>query len=699
LDKILQQQHYRLAHWRLGYEEINYRRFFDVSDLVSLRVELPQTFEASHALTLRLLREGKVTGLRVDHTDGLWNPKQYFARLQQGFSDKSCVLGTGKAESGKLALYVVAEKILLGNEALPTDWQVAGTTGYDFLNLLNGLFVHSSNRDAFERLYTELLGKKADFGTIVYASKKKILRTSMRADLHALTLLLRPITSMTRYGMDFTLRELESALAGIIAAFPVYRTYVNAEAQTPSAQDRMFILKAFETPALKHEISNPSILGLIKGLLLLDFPRDLDEAGRERCRNFVMKLQQLTGPVMAKGMEDTAFYTFNRFISLNEVGGSPAGFGIDLDAFHRSNRFRAQHWPHSLLASSTHDTKRGEDARARLNVLSEMPAEWRQAVSKWNRVNADKKIIISGRSAPDENDEYLLYQALVGAWIPEAEKGSGLVDFRKRILDFMVKAIREAKTHTSWIEPNPDYEQACQQFVESLLTPGPDNVFLDDFMLFHRRVAFFGLLNSLAQLVLKITVPGVPDFYQGTELWDFSLVDPDNRRRVDYGRRQTLLSELEENLPREPMEMTQFLRRLLKDYQSGQIKQYLVWRLLHYRNEHRGLFDEAGYEPLLARGPKRDHICAFARVSGEVVLIVAAARLVFTLTKGAERAALEPDIWQDTVLPLPRHKPGVKYRNVLTGQVIALKGDLGSLPVREALELLPVAVLQQCSPK
>ncbi len=717
LHALLQQQHYRLACWRLASEEINYRRFFDVSELVSLRMELPEVFESAHKLVFRLLKEGKATGLRIDHPDGLWNPLQYFRRLQES-AGRACGMPSGSwqqtppwapprgvaeeagttghtQERGTTPLYVVVEKILTGEEALPQDWPVAGTTGYDFLNCLTGLFVNSANRAVLDELYCEFTGNRQDFQSSVYAGKKKVLRTSMRSELGDLTRLLRAIASRTRYGFDFSFSELQAALTEVLAAFPVYRTYITETTKAPTAAEKAFVSEAMQGARAASDAHNAAALDFIEGLLSLSPATDLDEAGHGLCRQFVMRFQQLTGPVMAKGLEDTACYNFNRLLSLNEVGGAPGRFGTEVEMFHQHNRLRAEHWPHSLLATATHDTKRGEDVRARLNVLSEIPEEWRQAVSKWSRLNAGKKTSLAGQPAPDANDEFLLYQTLLGAWVPEAETDSGLMAFRRRIEDYMSKAIREAKVHTSWTEPNAAYEEATRRFVDGLLTNTSANPFLDDFMLFHRKVAFFGLFNSLAQVVLKMTAPGVPDFYQGTELWDYNLVDPDNRRPVDYQTRRCLLSDLRKQLSRDPLDMSSVLRGLLQNYQTGQIKLYLIWRILEFRRGHREIFESGGYTPISAVGSKRDHLCAFARTSPEGVVITVVARLLLGLAKGAERGALEPDVWRDTLLAVPDGKPGSLYRNVLTEQVTAIREDGSGLPLREVLSVLPVAVLER----
>jgi len=707
LHALLQQQHYRLAFWRLANQQINYRRFFDVAELVCLRMELQEVFETTHRLVFTLIREGRVTGLRIDHVDGLWNPKQYFDRLQVEFGRRAAVASqdrpAGRAETqlrqspaleGQ-GLYVVAEKILSRDEQLPADWRICGTTGYDFLNQLNGLFVNNANESALDAVYRMFTGSTCSFEDAAYGGKKRILRTSMRADLRALAATLQSIAAQTLYGMDFGLDELERALAAVIAAFPVYRTYISEENQAPTSAERAQILTALAAPHVMAEVHDSDILSFIADLLILSSPSDLDGAGRDLCRDFVMRFQQLTGPVMAKGVEDTAFYTFNRFISLNEVGGSPDQFGITLTSFHEQNRRRAEAWPHSLVATATHDTKRGEDLRARLNVLSEMPEEWGKAVLKWRGLNADTKTCVDGEPAPDANDEYLLYQTLIGAWEMGAETVQGRGAFLERLSNYIRKAVRESKTHTHWTEPNVPYEAATERFIQALLSNSKDNSFLHDFMLFQRKVAFFGLFNSMAQIALKLTAPGVPDIYQGTELWDYNMVDPDNRRPVDYQRRRMMLAEMRRKLEQEGIEPAILIKSLLQNHQNGQIKMYLIWKILRMRRRNRSLFETAAYLPIEVVGAKRGHLCAFARRSTDGSVVTLAARLVSTLSQGAQRAALDPDVWQDTTLVLPWEKPETKYREVLTEQIIATRPNDSRLAVRDILSLLPVAVLER----
>jgi (1->4)-alpha-D-glucan 1-alpha-D-glucosylmutase len=694
LHALLQRQHYRLACWRAAAEEINYRRFFDVTGLIGLRMELPEVFLASHQLLFSLLSEGKVTGLRIDHPDGLWNPREYCQRLQTRSPD-GVPPKPGEVEaSAPQPFYVVVEKILTGAESLPRDWPVDGTTGYDFLNHLNGLFVNSANRGAFDRLYQDFTGRRMEFSAVVYESKRRILETSLRSETDALTHRLRRIAASTRYGQDFGFQTLRSALIEIIAGFPVYRTYADENTMNLEPVERERIEQALRTARARNPVCDPEALTFIENLLLLRIPKDVLPSDAKEYREFAMKFQQLTGPVTAKGVEDTAFYNFNRLISLNEVGGDPEVFGTSSEEFHRYNLAQAERWPHSLLATATHDTKRGEDGRARINVLSELPGQWREAILRWSRLNADKKSVAHGEPAPRPNDEYLFYQTLIGSWITAAEGGAGRTVFCERLVEYMLKAVREAKAHTTWTDPDLEYEEAVRRFVQQSLEDFP---FVEDFRAVQQKTAFFGRFNSLSQLLLKMTCPGIPDLYQGTELWDFNLVDPDNRRPVDYALRQSMFKELKDRFSRSSSDLRDPLGHLLREPETGLVKMYLIWRALNCRTANRGLFDQGSYIPLQATGSKKTHICAFARKLGSKEVIAIAPRLVVGLVDGVERPPMG-DIWEDTLLALPDTDPKCQFQNVLTRQVLSVAGGggaKGGLRLADALGLFPVALLER----
>ena len=677
LDALIRQQHYRLACWKVAAEEINYRRFFDVTEMVALKMELPDVFHATHQLLFDWLNSGKVTGLRIDHPDGLRDPKQYLQRLQ-------------KVQN---PVYVVVEKILSGDEPLAGDWPVEGTTGYDFLNRVNGLFVDRANALAFDEIYRGFSGNTADFKDVAYRSKKTVLERAFASEHNALTRRLLGLASRTCSGRGFTFSQLHSALMETVAGFGVYRTYATEAPDSISAQDRAAIQQAIcEAQRRTGPRIEPAVFEFIERLLILELVQHLDEAGVKAAREFVMKFQQFTGPAMAKGLEDTAFYRFNRLVSLNEVGGDPGRFGVTADEFHAANRAAAKAWPHTMLATATHDTKRGEDARARLDVLSEMPNEWREAIARWSRLNQDKKITIQNARAPDANGEYLLYQTLVGAWPHDAGKAEGLKSFCARVTAFMLKAAKEAKVNTSWTEPSREYEDALRNFVERVLADRGNEVFLGDLQKFAQRVAFFGRINSLAQTLLKITSPGLPDFYQGSELWDLNLVDPDNRRPVDYALRRKLLSGLKEK--------NELSGEFLRNDEIGAAKLFLIWRALNFRRQRRELFDCGDYVALSPIGEKAAHLCAFARTWKEEAIVAVTPRLVFGLTNGAEKLPLGRETWNKTILLLPEAFAGGALRNVLTHERIELtelRQQAGgvALEVSEVFRSLPVALLEK----
>jgi (1->4)-alpha-D-glucan 1-alpha-D-glucosylmutase len=672
LHALLHQQHYKLAYWRTGLEEINYRRFFDINELISLRVELPEVFEAAHRLVLSLLKNGKAAGLRIDHPDGLWDPKRYCRMVREKAPDA----------------YLVVEKILTGDENLPDNWPVEGTTGYDFLNCINGLFVNQANKEPFDRVYREFTGFQGDFQTMVYEAKKRILLNSFPAGLKLLTRQLKRIAENAGY-QQLNFEVLHNALIEVTAAFPVYRTYVTEESAELSAADRTYVEEAITNATNRASPSDSQALSFIHELLLLHAPENSGGSEKNLCREFVMRFQQLTGPLMAKGLEDTTFYKFNRLISLNEVGGNPDSFGNSVDDFHQYNASRAARWPHSLLATATHDTKRGEDVRARINVLSEFPDEWRSALSRWSELNTAKKSLVNEKPAPDSNDEYFFYQTLIGAWPAADPSAKYLQTFRERMVACMLKSIKEAKTHTSWLDPNTEYETAMKNFVEQSLADSSANPFLNDFKPFQRNIAFFGRLNSLSQTLLNMAAPGVPDFYQGTELWDLSLVDPDNRRSVDYKTRKGLLGELKARIVQALGSHAQFLSDLLTDDQVGRSKLYLIWRVLEFRNRHRALFDGGNYVPLGLEGAKSEHVCAFARVLESEMVIAVVPRLVAGLAR-EQKLPLGPDVWEDTRLRLPGTG---RFANILTGQT--LDSPAKELPVSQVLSEFPIALLSR----
>jgi (1->4)-alpha-D-glucan 1-alpha-D-glucosylmutase len=719
LEALLAHQAYRLSYWRVAMDEINYRRFFDINQLAAIRVEEPEVFGAVHAIVFRLLGTGQVTGLRIDHPDGLFDPVQYFLDLQSACLH---VLRTSASAVQELSgdpierpCYIVVEKILVRDERLRPDWTVHGTTGYDFLNQVNGLFIEAAGERQFQALYARLTGQPFQFGEIAYQSKKLILDGTMSSELHMLARRLDRISEQHRWSRDFTLFSLQVALAEVIACFPVYRTYIRAAKNTVGDEDRHHILTALRTAKRRNPAMSESIFDFIASVLLLQDPEGLSEAQRAERRDFVMRFQQITGPVMAKGIEDTAFYRVYPLASLNEVGGNPERFGVAIETFHRQNAERLANWPHALLTTATHDTKRSEDVRSRLNVLSEMPRDWERALQRWRSLNRDKKVELDGAEVPDANEEYLLYQTLVGAWPLEAMDGEAHQHFVERIERYMEKALKEAKLHTSWINPYEAYDQGVKQFVREILRFHADNRFLADLLRFQARIAQAGMWNSLAQTLLKITSPGVPDFYQGTELWDFSLVDPDNRRPVDFAQRVLLLEELQRL---ESKGLVSLVRDLVARPQDGRIKLYVTSKTLNVRRAQHNLFTQGAYVPLTASGARQDHVVAFARHVDNHWAVVAIPRLLMTFSPSAkpfERLRVRIDrfprlamklspstkppvgkrLWKETLIHLPDGAPS-GWQNVFTGEeLIASDHNVAGrgLFVQEVFRRLPVALL------
>jgi (1->4)-alpha-D-glucan 1-alpha-D-glucosylmutase len=696
LETLLADQGYRLSYWVVAAEEINYRRFFDINDLAAIRVEQPTVLEAVHQKAFQLLREGKVSGLRIDHVDGLLDPAGYLEELQ------------APPASDRSPCYVVVEKILTGDECLPSEWPVQGTTGYDFLNMLNGIFVDPEAERPFDRLYQRLRHTTGSFDDQLYAAKKLILRSALSSELYVLARRLDRISEQHRWSRDFTMNSLHDALGEVVACFPVYRSYLRLDSTEVSGSDRQHILTAVRAAKRRNRSTSASIFDFIGDLLLLRDPEGLSESDLQERRDFIVRLQQLTGPVMAKGLEDTVFYRYFPLASLNEVGGRPAPFGISADRFHEWNLRRQREWPHSLSATATHDTKRGEDVRARLNVLSEMPRDWQIAVRRWQRLNRRHKVMVEEVSVPELNEEYLLYQTLVGAWPlastqeerqQEQGQARGHQELVDRVCAYMNKAIKEAKLHTSWINLNEAYERGVDQFVRAILADRPDNPFPEELRRFQAAVAMPGVFNSLSQLILKITAPGVPDFYQGTELWDFSLVDPDNRRPVDYPGRRSLLAAIQEsagggsgNGPgKEPHEV---IRTLLGKCEDGGIKLYLTHRALQFRRRRRQLFETGSYLPLWSTGARSRNVISFARDLDGAAAVVAAGRFFAGLGAASNRP-VGPEIWGDSTLALARDLRSGEYRNALTGRSVWTGGDGGrTLLLAEVFADLPVAILE-----
>jgi (1->4)-alpha-D-glucan 1-alpha-D-glucosylmutase len=711
LDGLLNAQAYRLSSWRVASDEINYRRFFDINELAALSMEKPEVFAATHERIFRMLREGQVNGLRIDHPDGLFDPKQYLQRLQARCAleiaggvapdgsapPASSVDGTGRAVGAALAaaaggrpLYVVVEKILGKDEPLPADWPVDGTTGYDFLHALNDLFVDRSHAKAFTQLYQQWTGMTTPLRDLIYQKKYLTMQVSLSGELQMLAAQLDRLSEGNRWSRDFTLNMLRRALREVIACFDVYRTYITGPEVSP--RDRQVVERAVARAKRLNPALSGAVFDFVRDVILLRTPEDATADYREQQLRFVGKFQQLTAPVMAKGFEDTVFYVYNRLLSLNEVGGDPGQFGASLETFHERNRCRQRKYPRALSATATHDTKRGEDARARLNVLSEMPADWKRAVSRWYLLNKRYKQVADDERLPDRNEEYFLYQTLVGAWPSPPPSGpEDFVEFTERIQLYMQKAVHEAKVRTSWINPNPVYDEAVRRFVARVLSPDKNARFLADFAEFHAHVEHYGLFNGLSQVLLKAASPGVPDVYQGTELWDFSLVDPDNRRPFDYARRRQLLADLDAAAANDRLALA---RELLAARADGRIKLYVLSRALRCRREHPGLFAEGDYEPATAAEPFTDNVCAFLRRRGAEAALAVAPRLLRRVVRPGE-LPIGP-AWRDAVLYLPDGAPRRCWRDVFTGATLTSRERDGRpcLQLGEVFGHLPVALLR-----
>jgi (1->4)-alpha-D-glucan 1-alpha-D-glucosylmutase len=718
LDELLNEQAYRLSHWRVAMEEINYRRFFDINELAAIRMENPDVFKEAHRLIFELIREGKVTGLRVDHPDGLYNPAEYFYQLQRSCFIQFCLhahsSSPGQSPFGELIehlydetlsqnpssplrmpLYIVGEKILTKSERMPEDWPIFSTTGYVFLNSVNGIFVDMDHAKAFEDIYTRFIRSKVDFQDLFYEKKRLFMLTSMSSEINTLGHYLNRISEKNRHTRDFTLNSLTTVIAEVIANFPVYRTYVTRSGV--NERDIRYVEQAVSRAKRKNPALSVTIFDFLQNVLLLRYPENFNEEDKSEWLDFTMRFQQITGPVMAKGLEDTAFYVYNRFISLNEVGGNPERFGTPLDTFHGQNIERTKFWPHAMIATSTHDTKRSEDVRARLNVLSEIPEEWRHCLIRWRRMNKKKKSVVDGQPVPDRNEEYLLYQTLVGVWPLSWMKENGDGIFRERVKGYMLKAAREAKVNTSWISPNIPHEENLAKFVNAILSPSPNNPFLRDIEIFQKRVSYLGMFNGLSQTLLKITCPGIPDFYQGTEIWDFSLVDPDNRRPVDYDIRRRMLEKLTETRKKGQSNQIGFVRMLLENWRDGSIKLYVTFKALNYRKENHRLFMEGAYVPLMEGGDLNEHVCAFARRKEEKAILIVVPRFLSRLLKSMEDMPLGKQVWGESRIVISDEISGDRFRNILTGQTIQAVGQNGQkvLPLGEIFAHFPVAMLER----
>lgn len=695
LDDLLDRQNYRLSYWRVASEEINYRRFFAINTLAAIRQEDPAVFAATHQLLFDLICDGSIDGVRFDHPDGLWDPERYFDNVQEGFlreavkreirpeSDEAWLeilpdvnheiqMALQRIADGnrRWPLWTVVEKILEHDETLPTTWKVAGTVGYEFMRAATGLLVNSESRPQLDTIYGRYTGEKLRFPELVYDMKLQQVRESFASELNVLTGVASRISEGDRHSRDFTFNSLRKALRELLAAFGVYRTYTTCRDPEVSHRDAAIINAAVDEAIRRNPQMDASVFEFLRNALMLHHTGETQERKHAPC-HFAMKLQQLSGPVMAKGLEDTAFYRFNRLTSLNEVGGDPARYGVTETEFHRHNQERARVWPQSMINSSTHDTKRSEDVRAAISVLSERPTEWRAALNRWTRLNRKFMVKPNGMLLPVRADTWLFYQSLVGTW---PLKGSPAIDeaYVSRLQEYMIKSVREAARFSNWINPDEQYESALKDFIAGALNKRRNRSFLAEMDTFVREQRDAAFANSLSQQVMKLTSPGVPDIYQGTELWDDSLVDPDNRRPVDYSLRASLISQ-------QPS-----LAELEESRLNGGIKLKITQRILQFRRDHRELFAEGTYTPVRTG---TEFAIAWLREYDEQKLLVVVPRLLYTLAR--QDVFANPTIWQGITLHLPADLPKTGWYDILAQTSILNNiADLESLFTH-----LPLAVL------
>lgn len=689
LDALLRAQAYRLAFWRVAGDDVNYRRFFDINTLAAVRMEREAVFDATHRTIFQWLQERKVHGLRIDHPDGLCDPQAYFLRLQSRHASlmRSGAVADASEEEAQpgQALFIAVEKILADHEKLPPDWPVHGGTGYRFSNLVNGLFVDGNQEQAFDALYARFIGQPLDYDEVLRHAKLDIIDTSLAGDLEILTTALHRIAQGDRRTRDFTRNRLRMALRTLATAFPVYRTYISERGFSDA--DRQHLDWAVAGARRYSRAAEISVLDYLRDTML-GMSQEPDPVRRQAVLHFIQRWQQFTAPVMAKSMEDTAFYRHHRLASLNDVGGDPRQFGLSVNAFHAANQYRARFTPHTMLATTTHDTKRAEDVRTRLDVLSEIPQAWEQALGRWHALNHKRTSQVDGEMAPSRNDQYLLYQTLIGMWPLQPLTPASLADICERAKAYMLKAVREAKEQTSWVNPNEAYETALNRFIDSLLGQLDPNPFLTDLQTFVEGIAPFGAYNSLNLVAFKLTAPGVPDIYQGCETWNFSLVDPDNRRPVDFSALLACHSRVQAMYAGgHPSEDA--LQTLGEHWRDGCIKLMVTWRLLQLRAQHPELFSQGNYQPLTVEGQASAHGVAYARSFESQHVVMLGSRLLHTLTNGDAAALSGGPCWGDTRVSLPPNAP-TAWRDVLTGRTWIVAD---ALPLSKVLSQWPLAVL------
>jgi (1->4)-alpha-D-glucan 1-alpha-D-glucosylmutase len=667
LHRLLERQSYRLADWKLAVSGINYRRFFDINELAGLRVEDARTFADMHALVSRLIAEDRLQGIRLDHIDGLLDPQQYARRLQQ--------LVRRSQSANRRPFYTVVEKILAAGEAMPPLAGVAGTTGYEWLNLISQVLMNSGGQEALDALWREIDPVNGRFAQVVENAKERILDSVMASEFNVLVQLLGRIAAGHYDTRDYASDRLRLALRFYVLEFPIYRTYVTAGGGCAEG-DRAVIDRTIAAARARWRGTDADIFEFLRRALTLDLIDDGLPYSKSRARQFALKMQQFTGPMAAKSIEDTAFYRYGALLASNEVGGDPTLPGLSTAAFHERLVRHAASRPHGLTTTATHDAKRGEDARTRILALTECPALWQDNVARWRAMNAGHTIERGGRRMPSAAHEYMLYQTLVGAWPNDSIDD----DFARRIEDYAIKAAREGKVETDWLGPDAAYEEALRNFVRTLLDPERSKDFLVSFRAFARRIALLGALNSLAQLVLKATMPGVPDFYQGAELWDLSLVDPDNRRPVDFCKRRAWA---------EAGPATEW-RSLSERWRDGQIKFALTRRLLEIRSTWPDVFSDGNYEPVEVRGADSERVIAFSRQSGRNRILIAVGRNLSRLTGDGMQWPTQG--WNATLHPAPCDG-NVRFED-LFGNVGADLRTGSALDAAALFATMPVAMLR-----
>ena len=682
LDRLLSEQVYVLAYWQNVNEGINYRRFFNITDLVGVRVEDPIVFEAIHAVILQLIERRVVTGLRIDHIDGLRDPLGYLQRLQER--------APGSQEQQGNSFYLIVEKILSGAEKLPREWPVAGTTGYEYLNAVNRLFVHPRGGRAIEEAYGRFLGHELSYEELLYQKKKLVMSTLLSAEMRYLGRQLSVLAQGDRYARDLSRMELAQALIETTACLPVYRTYIRSM-EVP-AEAKLHIGSAVDAARSRNLRLEASCLDFVRDVLLLKDAGHLFAEQREARLAFVMRWQQFTGPIVAKGLEDTVLYVYCPLLSLNEVGGNPSPSAVVASDFNQIATEREHRWRYSLNCTSTHDTKRGEDVRARINVLSEIPLQWQKHLNRWARWNKKGKRVVESQEVPDRNEENFLYQTLLGAWPLEQE---AMPHFRARLEAYIIKAIREAMVHTRWTRPNTAHERAVVGFLKALIEPARGNLFLNDFLKFQRKVAVYGMLNGLAQVLVKMTSPGVPDFYQGCDLWDLRLVDPDNRGPVDFRHRASLLDEIEKRSKQDPL---RHARELVQNWHDGSIKLYLIWRILNLRRKYPRVFLDGQFLPMKTTGGREANLITYARRRGNTWIMTIVPRWL-ARSKVPPALTRLHKFWLGSHIALPANAPQ-SWLNVLTGETVKTSRlrRAPTLSLADVFKNFPVAVLSGVGP-